>query len=250
MSQYGQIGLNINLLNSGNANLWTPIYYLETAPNSLIGSQISQCSLNCCFGTYISSLFDPSGLILKNHALEMAPMAASYSILPMAIWSTKKSAISIVLFAACLLVVHAEVETFYSDSTCTTAQTTGLKTQTWTGTGLCKQVVRDSTDGASTFYRKFVCSGTTVTMDEYSDSQCTGTPSSSSDVTTLWPSIISEGCYNAGAYAKFDAALSASSWGENCGTGAPTNSPTNSPIVAPTGGTTSSDSGEWQMIAL
>ena len=39
MSQYGQIGLNINLLNSGNANLWTPIYYLETAPNSLIGSQ-------------------------------------------------------------------------------------------------------------------------------------------------------------------------------------------------------------------
>ena len=39
MDKYGQIGLNINLLNSGNANLLTPIYYLETAPNSLIGSQ-------------------------------------------------------------------------------------------------------------------------------------------------------------------------------------------------------------------
>jgi hypothetical protein len=129
-----------------------------------------------------------------------------------------KNIASIVLFAACLVVVHAEVETFYSDSTCTTAQTTGTKTQTWTGTGLCKQVVRDSTDGASTFYRKFVCSGTNVTMDEYSDSQCTGTPSSY-DVTTLWPAIISEGCYNAGSYAKFDAALSASSWGENCASG-------------------------------
>ena len=29
----------IDLLNSGNANLLTPVYYLETAPNSLIGSQ-------------------------------------------------------------------------------------------------------------------------------------------------------------------------------------------------------------------
>ena len=45
MSQYGQIGLNIDLLNSGNANLWTPIYYLEIAPNSLIGSQaLVRCS--------------------------------------------------------------------------------------------------------------------------------------------------------------------------------------------------------------
>ena len=37
ISDMGQIGLNINLLNSGNANLLTPIYYmyLETAPNSL-----------------------------------------------------------------------------------------------------------------------------------------------------------------------------------------------------------------------
>ena len=45
MSQYGQIDLNINLLNSGNANLWTPIYYLETAPNSLIGHKPYQLFL-------------------------------------------------------------------------------------------------------------------------------------------------------------------------------------------------------------
>ena len=39
MSQYGQIGINIHFLNSGNANLWTSIYPLENALISLIGSQ-------------------------------------------------------------------------------------------------------------------------------------------------------------------------------------------------------------------
>ena len=37
-SQYGQIGLNIEPLNSRNANLWTPIYPLENVVNPLIGT--------------------------------------------------------------------------------------------------------------------------------------------------------------------------------------------------------------------
>ena len=45
MDKYGQIGLTINPLNSGNANLWTPIYYLETAPKPLIGSQALLCGV-------------------------------------------------------------------------------------------------------------------------------------------------------------------------------------------------------------
>ena len=127
-------------------------------------------------------------------------------------------AISIVLFAACL-VVHAEVETFYSDSTCTTAKTgTDSKgTQTWTGSGLCKTAVADpTTDGTS--YHKFVCTGTAVALNIYSDNTCTGTASNTYDVTTIWPTIIAGGCFSMGngEANKFDAVLSASSWGENC----------------------------------
>ena len=138
-----------------------------------------------------------------------------------------KNIASIVLFAACLVVVHAEVETLYSDATCTTAKTApDTKSQTWTGSGLCKTVV-SGPPSSQTTYRKFVCSGTAVAMNLYSDNTCSGTASTTYDVTTNWPKMIAGECWSTGSNQanKFDAVLSASSWGEDCGTGAPTTGP-------------------------
>ena len=163
----------------------------------------------------------------------------------------KTIAISIVLFAACL-VVHAEVQTFYSDSTCTTAKTASdapdTKTLTWTSANdqnpFCKTAVPDpSTDGTSdesglTSYRKFVCNpdGISVAMKSYSDHTC-GTPAGVVDAPE-WSTILAGGCWSTwdGESYRFNAALSDSSWGEDCPepTNSPTNSPTSSPTKAPT----------------